>query len=218
MKNTDTDARLIGRRDVIRGAMMLAGAATIGWEATSSADAATVAGSVRTTLAFWNGSSFISPASIQGSASGLAGAGASVIIHDHSTPSGAQGAISLIKAHYAINTGSQLVDAPVYAWASSGDSKRRSSFIMPVDTGQGLQFSITFGPNSGDEDYYYLAVSPPRGQPRLAEGTYAIALGSQNWSSCRLIESGGNASIVRQSLAGSSPVNFEYILITIAVA
>lgn len=218
MKNTDTDVRLIGRRDVLRGAVMLAGAAAIGWETTSSAEAATVAGAVRTTLAFWNGSSFISPASIQGSASGLAGAGASVLIHGHIVPSGAQGALDLIKAHYAISNGGQLADVPVYVWAASSDSRRRSAFNMPVNTGQGLQFSVTFGPNAGDEDYYYLAVSPPRGQPRLAEGTYAIARGSQNWSACRLMESGGSASIVRQSLSGSSPVTFEYILITIAVA
>jgi len=218
MKNTETDTRLIGRRDVLRGALMLAGAAAIGWEATSSAEAATVAGAVRTTLAFWNGSSFISPASIQRSATGLVSAGASVIIHNHSIPSGAQGALDVVRAHYAISNGSQLADAPVYAWAASSDAGRRSAFNMPVNTGQGLQFSIKFGPNAGDEDYYYLAVSPPRGQPRLAEGAYAIAFGSQNWSSCRLIESGRSASIVRQSLGGSSPVNFEYILITIAVA
>jgi hypothetical protein len=123
-----------------------------------------------------------------------------------------------VKAHYAVSNGTQLADIPVYAWAASNDSRRRSSFNMPVNTGQGLQFSVKFGPNAGDEDYYYLAVSPPRGQPRLAEGTYAIARGSQNWSACRLMESGGSASIVRQSLSGSSPVTFEYILITIAVA
>ncbi len=202
--------QLMDRRDVLRGAAAVAATAVVGLSR-GSADAATPSVSKSaTTIAYWNGASFVNPASVAPADPSVFGKGARITVIGYSNPNPSSPPnLKALKARFAIQTTNGTQDVPFLSWVSFPYSIRRSKFKMPVAPVQGLVFSVDSAAN-GDE-YYYLSLNASAGSVGLRTGTYIIASGSPDWTSCHITKKNGVPVVMRGKLAA----NFEYLPIMI---
>ena len=215
----DIEPVLIPRREFLRGATLLAAAAMLGLETAGEAAASPVAAASLTTLAFWSGIKFIDPSSFPAGDASLTAGGVRVKIHGHCVPSGSDGMLlHVLKVHYAVPVNGRLTDQPYYAWVATTQRGKDSTLRAPVGLAAGLLFSVDLNSAKSAEEYYFLGAGKTASQAKLLPGDYVVAAGAPDWRGCRIVERNGVSSIVRDAGSGSTPVNFEYLLITVSAA
>ncbi|BDI33583.1 hypothetical protein CCAX7_56340 [Capsulimonas corticalis] len=205
----------IDRRGFLRGAAALAAAATIGMEAQPAAEAAaTATAATHSTCALASASGLINPTAL--GVGGVGTAYARITIQGHFVPANATAALRSVKAHYAVSINGKITDVPMYAWAASSGKPQSSTIKVPVGPGAGVLLSVEIGSPQTAEDYYFLSAGSTPGIAKLVPGTYAIVAGTPNLSGCRLTQYNGAPALVRGGATGPVPVDFEYVLVTVA--
>jgi hypothetical protein len=226
MNMTQPGTAISDRREFLRGAAAVAATAALGLAfdaeagAASSAAAADRGGIRGSSLAFWNGSRFVSPASLAHGDASFHDTGAVITVRGHFVPDAAAAGGPVLRsltAHFAVpHEGGALLDAPFHAWASHPLSSPTARFRMPADSGKGLLFSVERRAPSAGEDVYFLGTEPATaGALKLAAGTYVLAVGTPNWAKCRLVTEDGVSSL---AVRGGAKPTFEHLLMIVAHA
>jgi hypothetical protein len=201
----DNNRISINRRDFLRGATVIAGAAMLGLDSASAwADTSATPAS----LAYWD-AGFVNPVGATPERA-FANASANVHITGHHVPRGQSHQISAINAYYAYMLDGQLVDAPFYAWDTTM-LVTGTTFKMPTTQRNGILLTMELTSQPGTPLSFPFTVDPAQSWPKLRSGTYALAVGSPNWPAYSLL----NGAIVKPSGTGTALADFEYILIKI---
>ena len=208
---------MLGRREFLRGAAILAVGAGIGINSqarradrtTGDYPSSASPEPLRTSLSLWSQGQLINPAALASGSPALTTAIVKVKIHGHFVPSGAAPLLHVIKAHFAIPNDYGVSDAPVYAWVTGG---KDTMIRIPVAPGRGVMLSAELNAPASAEDFYFLVSGSGSGKPKLTTGTYVLAVGLPSLAGVRLQET-PSASVLTYS---TGPVPFEYVLITVA--
>jgi len=195
----------LGRRDLLKGALAIAGAALFGIETPAAADTSST-----TSISYWNGVTFVNPVTLAPEAY-LDATGAHFTVGGHFLPGDTSGTLAALTAYCSVAGASGSSEIPFYAWANKQSSTHAGKFFLSVSAQSGLVFSVGIGNASGTQEYYYLTTNSSVSGPKLRKGTYVIAVGSPLWAGYALHD----GCIVNRG-TGRPDSSFEYILLSVS--
>ena len=232
---------VLGRRQFLKSAAILAGAAA--FDLPQQARALVGAGdhsvALRltdanigcrsqgaTSLAYWNGRTFVDPRLMARGDRSLMESGVSVLLHDHYVPNGASPVLSACSPIFHIEADGDTIPVPFCAWSVSSSKPRNSRFYMPVVSSSGILLQFQALEANGRAESHFLSVGDELNSPKLRCGTYAIVAsaltavgygrrnGVPDWRGHSLLEENGAKRISR----ACENANFEYLLMTVTKA
>jgi len=207
------ESALIHRRQFLQGAVTVIGVVALGISSTDSKAAVRVQGAgAALGIAYWDGERLTRADQLSHGDASLSSVKLVIRAAAKSDPS-----INAIDLLYSIPLANGQQYVPHFAWSRTANRPTRAVATMPV-ANEGVRISIN---SQGLDTLHSFTVGPEEDALKLRTGTYIVAAGSPRWAMYDFEASVGAfdpGRLVRRSIGGFVPVNFDYVTVAVEKA